>query len=357
MAILYVTEQGSKVQKVNERLVVSKNEQVLADVPLIKLERVVVMGRGVSVSTPLVHTLSRRGIGVVYLSGGGGYICEVNGQTHNLSQLRYRQALAIGNDEMAFAIARDIVRAKILNQRVLVQRHAERAVWAGRALAAMADMARRVDDAKSLDELRGYEGNAAREYFGIYRRLLKNPMGFERRAYFPPTDPVNAMLSFGYTLLLRDIVAACHIAGLDPALGFFHALDFGRPSMALDLEEAFRPVIVDSLVLGLVNHSQIGPQDFQQRDPRPQPENESENNGAAPKSEIPNPKSVYLTDAARPAFLKAYETRINTTVTVPQGDSELTQQTSYRRVLLLQAQAMARVILGESARFTPLRVR
>lgn len=340
MAVLYVTENGSKVQKEDERLVVRLKDEVLEEIPLIKLEKVVVMGRSVQVTTQAMFALVGRGIDVLYLKGGGGYGFRVVGNEHNLSQLRYRQALAINDEGLGLRIAREIVRAKILNQRVLVQRHAERAPWAGKALETMATMAQRVDGAATLDELRGFEGNAARAYFGLYRQLLKERMGFDRRAYYPPTDPVNAMLSFGYTLLLNDCISACQIAGLDPYLGFFHALDYGRPSMALDLEETMRPVIVDSLVLGLVNSGRIKAADFQK----------GKGNGQSGPG-------IYLTDAARHLFVETYEARINTTTSFPQGESSLQQETTYRRTLLLQAQSMARVIMGEAQAFIPLRIR
>jgi len=119
-------------------------------------------------------------------------------------------------------------------------------------------MTGRVQSARNLDELRGLEGQGAKEYFSLFRRLLRPPSeggtwGFERRAYYPPTDPVNALLSFTYSLLLRDIVTACELIGLDPYLGFFHAIDYGRPSMALDLMEEFRPIVADSVVLEAAN--------------------------------------------------------------------------------------------------------
>ena len=110
----------------------------------------------------------------------------------------------------------------------------------------MNEMKKRLDSARTLDEIRGLEGMAAKNYFSLFRRLLRSPRdgekwGFDRREYYPPPDPVNAMLSFGYTLLLNDLIAACQLAGLDPDLGFFHAIDYGKPSMALNLEEEFRP--------------------------------------------------------------------------------------------------------------------
>lgn len=368
MAILFVAEHGSRVKKVGERLVVTLGDKVLEDVPLIKIERVVLMQGSISVTTPTLFALARRGIPIVYLKGG----LTISGQPHKRVRVRYRQALAIGDYQLSLRVAREIVRAKVLNQRVLVQRHAEQAAWAKRALQGMADMAGRVDKVATLDELRGLEGNAAREYFGLLRRMLKEPMGFERRAYHPPTDPINALLSFLYTLLLHDCIAACDGIGLDAYLGFFHALDFGRPSMALDLEEAFRPVIADSLVLTLVNQRLIKPADFQRGQPKrggnsggagdPAAEGEEEGGEDEPRpagtvSERSALPAIYLNEAARRRVILAYEERMNSLTAYAAGEDDREQKTTYRRVVHLQAEAMARLVLGEGDHFMPLRVR
>jgi CRISPR-associated protein Cas1 len=201
-----------------------------------------------------------------------------------------------------------------------------------------------------LDELRGREGNAAREYFGLYRRLLKPPRdgnawGFDRREYYPPPDPINALLSFGYTLLLNDIIASCQMAGLDPDLGFFHAIDYGKPCMALDLEEEFRPLIVDSIVLYCANQPILRLSDFEAGQSRQAEEDED--------GETTRARPVQLNEAARKRFIALYETRMNEQVYyTPSGE-----QTTYRRVLELQAYQMGRAILGEVESYTPLLVR
>jgi CRISPR-associated protein Cas1 len=209
-----------------------------------------------------------------------------------------------------------------------------------------------VGAAKTLDELRGLEGQAAKEYFGLVRRMLKPPVdgktwGFERRAYYPPPDPVNALLSFGYTLLLNDLIAACQLIGLDPYLGFFHAIDYGRPSMALDLEEEFRPVIVDSIVLTAVNRRMLGLKDFEK--PKPEAEGEGDARPVAGQGNV----AIYLTPEARNKFVALYESRVNEQVVYP----PLNERTSYRRVLELQAQQMARVILGQAREYRPVEIR
>lgn len=351
MATLYVTEPGVQVHKQGQRLLVTRDKDILQDIPLIKVDRVVLMGRGVSITTPTMYALIRNKVDILYLTSNGGFISRVVGREHKHSRLRQAQAIVVTNPQIAMRIAQAIVEGKINNQRVLVQRHAEGAGWARRALEQMDHMRRQIDRVSNLDELRGHEGLAAKEYFGLLRKLIKPPVdgktwGFERREYYPPPDPVNALLSFGYTLLLNDLIAACQIAGLDPDLGFFHAIDYGKPSMALDLEEEFRPVIVDSIVLTAVNRPLFGLRDFE-------PGKASEDTERLEEERKRSIRPIYLKEEARKRFINLYETRINEQIYYPPTG----EQTTYRRIFQLQAYQMVKVILGEADRYTPLMVR
>jgi CRISPR-associated protein Cas1 len=214
MPTLYVTEPGVQVRKANERLVVVKDDQVLDDIPLIKVDRVVLVGRGVGLTTAAVHALSRRGIDVLYLSGSGRYVSSMVGTEHKNIRLRFTQALLAADEARSLAAAGAIVQGKVANQRALVRRHSEGSPSVQTALDGMETMRRQVERARTLDELRGMEGQAAHYYFGLLRALLRPPdgggsWGFDQRSYYPPPDPINALLSFGYTLLLNDLVAAC----------------------------------------------------------------------------------------------------------------------------------------------------
>jgi len=356
MATLYVTEPGVQVHKQGQRLLVKRGTEVLQDIPLIDVERVVMMGRSVSVTTPAIYALTQRKVDVLYLNSRGGYVSRLVGREHKHSRLRHAQALAISDPQRALSVARAIVDGKVNNQRVLVQRHAEGAAWAGSALSLMDRMRRQVDQANTLDDLRGREGMAAKEYFHLLRQIFRPPSngqswGFERREYYPPPDPINALLSFGYTLLLNDLVAACQTAGLDPDLGFFHAIDYNKPSMALDLEEEFRPVIVDSIVLYAINRPVFALSDFEVGQPKEQ--EPDEDSGEAAPAANPAVRPIYLKEAARKRFLALYETRVNEQILYPLAG----EQTSYRRVFEQQAYQMGRVILGEADQYTPLMVR
>ncbi len=353
MSTLYLTQPGSQLHKEHDRLLIKNGDDVLEAVPMIKVDQVVLMGRGVSVTTSALHALTRKGVDIVYLSGTGSYISRVVGSEHKNGRLRHQQSLLASDPLFALRTAQNIVYGKVSNQRVLVQRHAERASWAERALSAMEDMARQVGGSRDLDQLRGMEGQAAREYFGLMRRMLRPPSdgdswNFERRAYYPPTDPVNALLSFAYSLLLRDMTTACELIGLDPYLGFFHVIDYGRPSMALDLMEEFRPIVGDSIVLEAVNRPYVSLADFEQVDLT---EKESERDEMVePRSSV---QAVYLAGSGREKIIALYENRVNDESMFTYQD----QQVSYRHIFQLQAQAMARLILGEVSEYVPFTVR
>jgi CRISPR-associated protein Cas1 len=174
--------------------------------------------------------------------------------------------------------------------------------------------------------LRGYEGTAAAAYFGAWRVALPPSWGFDGRKFYPPPDPVNALLSFGYTLALNDMLTAVQITGLDPYLGTFHVVEAGRPSLALDLLEEFRPLVVDRLVLELVRRNAITRERF-----------------ARPAE---RPEALYLDQAGRALFVDRYEALLESKTSLPSGE-----QTTLRRMMLLQAQALARVVRGEQEQY------
>ena len=354
MAILYVTEPGAQVHKEANRLLVKKGGEVVDEIPIGNIDQVVLMGRGVGLTTSALHALTRRGVHIVYLTGSGGYVGEVKGKEHKHSRLRFEQAQWVADRQNALLTARSIVSGKIQNQRTLVQRHASQENWSQRALGGMDRMAQKAQRTHNVDELRGVEGQGAKEYFGIFRQILRPPADgrswrFEQRAYYPPPDPVNAMLSFSYTLLLKDMTTACEMAGLDPGLGCLHEIDYGRPSMALDLIEEFRPIIADSIVLYAVNRPLVRLQDFEEVpfqkkvDPREIPEDILDT----------GKRAVYLVGEARKEFLSVYEHRVNELAYYPATG----EQRSYRDIFQLQVYHMARVILGEERSYQPFVVR
>jgi CRISPR-associated protein Cas1 len=180
-----------------------------------------------------------------------------------------------------------------------------------------------------MDSLRGYEGKAGADYWAAFRTLLPNTFGFQGRKYFPPPDPVNALLSFGYSLLLKDVTAAVQVVGLDPYLGFFHTIDYGRPSLALDLMEEFRPMLVDGVVLELVQAGQLTAADFEQTGQAQQP--------------------VRLKESSINTLIQRYEQRASEKAAHPDAGG----QTSLRRVIELQVRRLARLMLGQEKGYEP----
>jgi len=331
MATLYLTEQGTTLSKIDERLVVTRGDEKLEEVPLIKVDQVIVMGKGVRVTTPAVFALARRGVELVYLTQRGGYVTRTRGRESKFARLRFRQALLVNDPAAVLPVAREIVRGKLLNQVALLQERAGRS--GRRAVEGINKMIARLDGTQDLDVLRGLEGQGAALYFDAFRRLLRHSLGFRKRVYYPPTDPINAALSFGYTLLLNQLIGAVQVVGLDPYLGFFHVIDYGRPSLALDLEEEFRPLVVDRLVLDLINDQKLVARHFT----KPQGKK----------------RAVYLSDEGRPIFVTAYESLVNSTIVYPLTG----KQNTYRRCFELQARQVARIVLGKAKKYRPLVVK
>jgi CRISPR-associated protein Cas1 len=332
MGTVYVKEQGAVVRRDGDRLRVTLEKEELTSIPLIHLDQLALMGN-VQLTTPAAARLLERGVDVVYLSKYGKFRGRLMCGGSKFALLRHRQLQMASDERAALPIAQAIVVAKVGNQRVVVQRRAERVPGARRALDGMMQMGRRAEQAGSLDSLRGFEGKAGAFYFEAVRALLPAEWGFERRAYHPPPDPANALLSFGYTLLLKDVSAAIQIVGLDPYVGFFHALGYDRPALALDLMEELRPVVVDSMFLDIVANKRLRPGDFQRsRNPK---------------------RPCSLGEAGVRVVIEQYEQRLQSAVTHPLARG----QTVYRRALELQARQMARVIRGEEREYRPLRIR
>lgn len=350
MTTIYVREQGAIVGRDGERLVIRKGGAVLEEVPIANVSEVALMGN-VQLTSQAVATLLAKEVDVVFMSTYGKFRGRLAGAGSKNSRLRHRQLLALGDESRTLAIARAIVDGKINNQRVLLQRQRRRnemtpADGGGqgpadpqrfeRALAGMLRMRHEGGGANNLASLRGYEGKAAAYYFDAIRALLTPDWRFERREYYPPPDPFNALLSFAYSLLQKDVFAAVNRVGFDPYLGFFHELDYGRPSLALDLMEEWRPVIADALVLELVNRGSLRPEKF-------------EWTGA-----IKRP--VQLGEAGVELVLRAYGARLESTVFHPDASSG-GGQTSLRQAIRLQAYRLARVIMEKDERYVPFVVR
>ena len=320
---LYVQAAGARIGKRGDELVVEKHDGEKTAVRLMETSQVGVMGR-VQISTQAVQELCTRGIPVLYLSHGGWFYGMTSGMTHKNVELRRCQFRAAESEQVSLRIAQSFVETKIRNCRTMLRRNVDELdVGILDQLRRLAESAREVTSAASL---LGVEGTAARVYYESFARTLrpaedeKLTFDFDGRNRRPPRDPVNALLSLAYSLLAKDLTVAAVAVGFDPYLGFYHRPRYGRPALALDLMEEFRPIIADSAVITVVNTKVIGAGDFVRR-------------GVA----------VALTDKARARFIDAYERRMGELVTHPVFGYRI----SYRRVLEVQTRLLARFLGGE----------
>lgn len=267
---LYVTTEGAGLRKDGENVVVEIDGAERARVPLHMLGSLVVFG-AIWLSPPLMQACAAAGIAIVLLDRAGRFQARVEGPVNGNVLLRRAQYRLADEPE---GIVRSLVSGKVANQRAVLMRALRDLPGGDDALAVGAErlglILRRVAlGPGDVDTLRGCEGEAAAIYFGLFDRLIRNAdpgMRFTGRSRRPPLDPVNALLSFLYTLLTHDCRSAAEGVGLDPAVGFLHRERPGRPSLALDLMEELRPILADRLALSLINRRQIGPGDFETRD-------------------------------------------------------------------------------------------
>ncbi len=316
---LYVQEQGTTLGKSGEVLTVSRRGEVLRRVRLLDVSQVCLFGN-VQLTAQALREIAAAGIPVCHFSYGGWFHATTVGLTHKNVELRIAQFAAAAEPARSLPLARQFVVGKIKNCRTLLRRHLEGDAEA--VLREMAELAQKAEAAREVASLLGIEGMAAKSYFAGFARLLKGDQAFniEGRNRRPPRDPVNALLSFLYALLVKDLTIVALATGFDPMLGFYHRPRYGRPSLALDLAESFRPLVADSVALTLVNNGEVSPASFLRR-----------------------AGGVALTDAGRRAVLAAYERRMDTLVTHPMFGYRV----SYRRVLEVQARLLGRALLGE----------
>ena len=336
--VLYVDEQGCAIKKTGERILVVKEDEILRDIPLIHLGQVVISGN-VNLTTPAMQTLLHEGIPVVFLSAYGRYHGALTPQVSRNSLLRSAQHRVASSEAQCLALSKAFVYGKLMNMRTMLQRRKWQATDTTDSaleplltnIKAIQAMEKRIGKSTELSELLGIEGNASAAYFGAFNFMLKEEMGFDfqRRSRRPPADATNALLSFAYSLLTADIISAIQTVGLDPYVGFFHQIKYGKPCLALDLMEEFRPIIADSVVITLINNRRIKPTDFTQ-----------------------SHGGWYLKEHCRKVFYAAYETRKNETITHPLFKYKLT----FRRAMELQVRLLAKYLTGELDQYTPLTV-
>ncbi|HEY4245266.1 MAG TPA: CRISPR-associated endonuclease Cas1 [Lacunisphaera sp.] len=350
--VLYVNTPGVAVTRKGETVIVKDKGDTLAEIRIKDLHHLAIFGAA-QISTALIQTLCESEVPISYFSMGGWFYGLTRG--HGLTNVftRIKQFARAADPAQALPLARLFVYGKIRNQRTLLMRnHVESPPLALRALkhAASAALA-----APGFPTLLGIEGAAALVYFRNFRGMIKGAedndeipgleepadrrvgnlqsafnFDFKTRNRRPPRDPVNALLSLAYSLLARDCTVAALAVGFDPYIGLYHQPRYGRPALALDVMEEFRPLIADSCVLTAINNRMITPGDFVQAG-----------------------EAVNLTPAGRKRFFLAYEKRMSDTVTHPLFDYKV----SYRRAIELQLRLLARTLTGEIERYLPFTTR
>jgi CRISPR-associated protein Cas1 len=332
---LYVSSQGSYLRKEGETVVVEREQEKVLQLPIHTIGGIICFGN-VLCSPFLLGFCAERDIAVSFLSEHGRYLASVRGPVSGNVLLRRAQYRMADDEATTRTVAANIVSGKLANTRVVLNRslrdHGEKMDSAS-VKGASASIDRLIDElprTADVDAVRGLEGMAAAEYFGVFNELIidqKEAFVFGERNRRPPLDPVNALLSFVYTILMHDVRSALETVGLDPAVGFLHRDRPGRPGLALDLMEEFRPVIADRLVLSLINRRQVDLKGFKRAE-----------NGA-----------VVMDDATRKTVLIEYQNRKQDEVAHPYIDEKVPLGLLY----FVQANLMARYIRGDIDGYPP----
>ncbi|MCC6526654.1 MAG: CRISPR-associated endonuclease Cas1 [Polyangiaceae bacterium] len=330
---LYVQDQGARIALSGDRLLVTGRKTGRLEARLPNTSQVCLLGN-VQITTQALRALLERGIPVSFFSSGGWYYGRATGLDSKNIELRSAQHRAAADPGVCLDLARGFVVSKIKNCRTLLRRNADAPDPV--VLFELDQLARKAAAAESLAALLGIEGSAARVYFGAFTGMLKGgavqagAFDWNGRNRRPPKDPLNALLSFAYSLLVKDFAVTLGAVGLDAMLGFFHQPRFGRPALALDLMEEFRPLVADSTVLGALNTGVVCEGDF-----------------------LISPAGVAIHAPARRRLIHAHERRMDQLVSHPVFGYRI----SYRRVLEVQARLLGRVLLGELAAYPPFRTR
>jgi CRISP-associated protein Cas1 len=304
--------------------VTDKDGELVRDFPLANVESLAVLG-GVQISTQALTVFADHEVPVAFLTAAGRLVAMMDPLGPTSAAVRGAQIRILDRPEKTLELARAVTVAKIANQRTLLMRN--HSALPSRVGADLQDSVAGAERSTTLDELRGHEGNAAAIYFAHFAGMLKQGVaeiaakfdsnGRQRR---PPPDPVNAVLSFAYSMLSNECVAACRLASLEPTLGALHATRPGRPALALDLMEPFRPLIADSIAVSAFNRGELTEGHF-----------------------LNTASGCALTDSGRKGFFSAYGRRMDTEVKHPVFEYRL----SYRRMLMLHARLVAAWLLGE----------
>ncbi|MBN1381233.1 MAG: type I-C CRISPR-associated endonuclease Cas1 [Deltaproteobacteria bacterium] len=332
---LFVTTQGAYLAKEGETIVVRVDREVRLRLPVHTIGGIVCFGN-VSCSPFLMGFCAQNGVGMSFLSEYGRFLARVQGPVSGNVLLRREQYRRADDPKFSADVAKEILTGKIANSRTVLQRalrdHGDKIATddVGIAVKRLSNYLETLNQNQSLDVLRGCEGDAAHIYFNVFDHLIvaqKDNFSFEERNRRPPLDNVNALLSFIYTILMHDVRSALESVGLDPAVGFLHRDRSGRPGLALDMMEEFRPFIADRLALSLINLKQVQGKGFDKTE-----------SGA-----------VMMKDDTRKTLLVAYQERKQEEIMHPFLDEKV----SIGMLFHIQALLLARYLRGDLDGYPP----
>lgn len=331
--VLLVDIPGASLRKKEGRVLVFKQDELLKDIPLTAIDQVILIG-AVNITTPLLQEFLKRAIPVHFNTTYGKHLGWLNPVLNKNSLLRLAQARTVDNQELSLTLAKAFVLGKVSNMRTLLQRYNRslKNELITYTVGQIGILSKKIAGVNNKQELLGMEGNFSKEYFNVFQLLIKkdDEFYFAGRNRRPPRDPINVLLSYGYSLLTNEIINELMRVGLDPYLGFYHCNLYGRPALALDLMEEFRAIIVDSAVLSAINNGMVNIDDFEM-----------------------NFERCQMSEKGRKAFFQAYRNRINEEITHPIFGYKV----SYRRIIELQARFIAKVLTGEFENYHPFVVR
>lgn len=333
IGFLYINEDGAVVSTEANQCVVTYKDGMRKLVPMESLEGVTIMGRS-QITTQCMEHFLKNGVPVCYFSKGGTYFGRLQSTGH-VNTARQRKQCELYDTEFAVRLAQKILKAKIRNQSVLLRRYEKSKNLELREEQKMLRICKeKIDGCTRVEEMIGFEGQAAKYYFRGLSQCIEKEFYFEGRNRRPPQDPFNSMLSLGYSILMNEVYCKIEMKGLNPYFGFIHRDAEKHPTLASDMMEEWRAVVVDATVMSLINGHEIHIDKF----------NFSEDDGAC-----------YLSKEALKIFLNKLERKFQTDIRyLP----ELTYPVSFRRAILLQMNKLAKAIEKEDAEeYEPIQIR
>jgi len=319
MTTVYLTEQGTVLRKRSRRLVVTKGQEVIKEIPAFKVGRILIFGN-IQITTQVLSFLLDSGIETSFLSSNGkfrGRLAPIESKNVFLRIAQYERYL---DNQFTVEQARELVEAKIKNCRTVIRKHfsVHCEIDFGKTLEILDQMLNLLSTRTKVASILGIEGQATAVYFRAFGRMCRKDLQFSKRTRRPPKDEVNALLSFGYALITSEMLSVLCAIGFDPYIGYLHGINYGRPSLALDMVEEFREPVIDRFTLNLINNRIFTSEDFEGK----------------------GEKRMYLKDDSRKRYFVEYEKMMN----APFKDSQSGKRVTYRSLFQIQAHKLADTI-------------